>query len=632
MSMNRKLSQQYPDKVVSVEKAIGRLRNGSRIFIGSGCGEPRHLIHSMVKDSHLQDNMIFQMLAFTLNDYLQDEKFLNRFALKLFFVSNPMRQAAFEGKIDYIPVYLSEIPEYFKTDQIRLDVALIQISPPDRFGYASLGVSVDVTREAVRQARLVIAQVNPRMPRTLGDSFIHVNDIDYLVPFEEDLVEHNPDSSQSVVTQRIAHYVSELIDDGSTLQVGYGQIPYAILQYLDHKNDLGVHTHMITDAFIPLFEKGVINNRQKNLLTDRAVATFCMGSRSTYDYLDDNPRFYFGTADFVNNPRVVARNDNFISISSALEVDLTGQVCSDSVGRMFFSGTGDQANFIRGAALSRGGLSIIALPSTAKNGTVSRITANLSAGAGLATLRADVNFVVTEYGIAQLKGKSIYQRAVELAQIAHPDFRESLIESAKRSNLIFADQLPPPAEDLMFIEEYKSRLELTDGRVMIVRPLLPSDEIAYRNFFYSLKEETVYLRFFHHISVFSRKMAQAHWANLDYRKNISLIGMVRQKGNQEIMAIGTYAGDAKPHAEVAFVVREDFQGQGVASYLLGQLEEIARANGYPGFSASVLPQNRGMLRVFKKRYPHALFKKGSGETEVVMDFEPVSPHSGDSGD
>ncbi|MGB5986775.1 MAG: GNAT family N-acetyltransferase [Desulfobacterales bacterium] len=618
--LDTNLMHAYPEKVVALEAALGRLKNGSRIFIGTGCGEPQHLIHGLVKDQRLQDIMIYQMLAFTLNDYLLQDDFLNRFALKLFFVSHPMRRAAFEGKIDYIPTYLSEIPAFFRKDQIRLDAALVQVTPPDRFGYCSLGVSVDVTREAVRQAKVVIAQVNPRMPRTLGDSFVHVKDLDCLVPFEEDLVENNPAGPQSVVAQRIAHYVSELIDDGSTLQVGYGRLPYAILQYLTDKNDLGVHTHMITDAFIPLFEKGVITNRRKNLLTDRAVAAFCVGSKSTYDYLDDNPCFFFGAADFVNNPGVVARNDNFISISSALEVDLTGQVCSDSLGRMFFSGTGDQANFIRGAALSKGGLSIIALPSTAKNGTVSRIAANLSAGAGLATLRADVNFVVTEYGIAQLKGKSIYQRAVELAQIAHPDYRAGLIEAAKRNNLIFADQLPPPAEDLMFIEDYKSRLELAGGRVMSVRPLLPSDEIAYRNFFYSLEKETIYLRFFQHISVFSRKMAQSHWATLDYRRSISLIGLVRHKGNQEIMAIGTYMGGDDARAEVAFVVREDFQGQGVASYLLGQLETIARANGYQGFFASMLPQNKGMLRVFEKRYPQAIFKTSSGETAVVMNF------------
>ena len=355
-----------------------------------------------------------------------------------------MRQAAYEGKIDYIPTYLSEIPKLFRSRQIGLDAALIQVSPPDRFGLASLGVSVDVTREAVRQSPMVIAQVNPRMPRTHGDSFIHVKDIDCLVPFEEPLLENVIEVTEVDTARRIARYVSELIDDGATIQVGYGQMPYAILEFLDDKNDLGLHTHMISDQFIPLFEKGVITNRNKNFLKDRAVATFCMGSRKSYDYIDNNPTFYFGTADFINNPSVIGRNDNFISITSALEVDLTGQACSDSVGRLFFSGTGDQANFIRGASLSRGGLSIIALPSTAMGGRISRIVGKLSEGAGLASLRSDVNFVITEYGIAQLRGKSIYQRAVELAQIAHPDFRESLIESAKKSHYIFADQLPPP--------------------------------------------------------------------------------------------------------------------------------------------------------------------------------------------
>jgi acyl-CoA hydrolase/GNAT superfamily N-acetyltransferase len=619
--MTMQLTLDCKTEEVSAAEAMSRIRNGSRVFIGSGCAEPQHLIHAMVRDPNIQDIMIYQMLAFTLGDYLQSEAFLERFTVKLFFVTIPMRQAAFEGKIDYIPVYLSEIPSLFKSNQISLDAALIQISPPDRFGLASLGISVDVTREAIRNAKLVIAQINPRMPRTHGDSFIHISDIDYLVPFEEDLLEHVTEATDPQVTQRIARYVSELIDDGSTLQVGYGQIPYNILKYIDKKKDLGIHTHMITDTFIPLFEKGVITNRKKTLLTDRAVATFCMGSRVSYDFIDDNPKFYFGTADFVNNPAVIGQNDNFISISSALEVDLTGQVCSDTVGRQFFSGTGDQTNFIRGAALSRGGLSIIALPSTAKNGTVSRILANLGPGAGLATLRADVNFVVTEFGIAQLKGKSIYQRAVELAQIAHPDFRVSLIEEAKRNHYIFADQLPPPAEDLIFLEDYKTTVQLKNGRSMAVRPLLPSDEIAYRNFFYSLKEQTVYLRFFKHINVFSRKMAQDHWARLDYRKNVSIIGLVRNKGNKEIVAIGTYAALDGRFAEVAFLVRDDFQRQGIAGRLLEQLCRIALTNGFKGFMATVLPENHAMLSVFRKYFPGMQVQVGHGEVEIVMHFQ-----------
>ena len=620
MTIMNHVPEAFREKIVSAETAVSRLKNGSRVFIGSGCGEPRHLIQAMVSDPHIQDIMLFQMLSFSLENYLQDESFLRRFQLKLFFVTMTMRKAAYEGKIDYIPTYLSEIPKLFRSRQIGLDAALIQVSPPDRFGLASLGVSVDVTREAVRQSPMVIAQVNPRMPRTHGDSFIHVKDIDCLVPFEEPLLENVIEVTEADTARRIARYVSELIDDGATIQVGYGQMPYAILEFLDDKNDLGLHTHMISDQFIPLFEKGVITNRKKNFLKDRAVATFCMGSRRSYDYIDNNPTFYFGTADFINNPSVIGRNDNFISITSALEVDLTGQACSDSVGRLFFSGTGDQANFIRGAALSRGGLSIIALPSTAMGGKISRIVGKLSEGAGLASLRSDVNFVVTEYGIAQLRGKSIYQRAVELAQIAHPDFREALIESAKESHYIFADQLPPRSEDLMFLEEYKSRTVLKNGKLMNVRPLLPSDEIAYRNFFYSLKEDTVYLRFFRNINVFSHKMAQDHWAGQDYRKSISLIGLVQNRGNKEIMAVGTYAGEDGEYAEVAFVVREDFQGMGVASYLLEKIEAIARKNGFKGFTATVLAQNSGMLHVFHKRYPNAVITREMGEVNVLMDF------------
>jgi acyl-CoA hydrolase/GNAT superfamily N-acetyltransferase len=610
----------FKGKVVTAAEAISTIKNGSRIFIGSGCGEPQHLIHTLANNYDLKDIMVFQMLAHTLADYLNDETFLERFSVKLFFVPIKMQQAAFEGKVDYIPTYLSQLPQLFKNRQIVIDTVLIQISPPDIFGIASLGVSVDVTLEAVKNAKTVIAQINPRMPRTHGDGFLHINDIDYLIPFEEELICIDQETVEEKIASRIGQYVKELVDDGSTLQVGYGHMPYALLQYFDNKNDLGIHTHMISDAFIPLIKKGIITNKYKNFMTDRAVATFCMGSRIAYDYIDNNIQFYFGTADWVNTPGIIGRNDNFISISSALEVDLTGQVCSDSVGRQFFSGTGDQSNFIRGATLSKGGLSIIALPSTAKGGQVSRIVASLSAGAGVATLRADVNFVVTEFGIAQLKGKSISQRVIELCQIAHPDFRESLIEAAKENHYIFPDQLPPLAEDLIFIEEYKSRITLKNGKTMSVRPLLPSDEIAYRNFFYSLNEETVYLRFFHSVTIFSRKMAQEHWASIDYRKNISLIGIVQNRGNKEIVAIGTYAKIDDTWAEVAFVVREDFQNQGIAGYIFKELERVASANGFEGFFATTLPENTTMINLCKKCFPDTRIMKEDGEIKIWMRF------------
>ena len=609
-----------PHKVISAEKAVSKIKNGSRVFIGTGCGEPQHLIKAMVNESTIQDILVYQMLSSTVSQYIDDESFRRRFSLKLFFISDSMRKAAFEGKIDYIPAYLSRIPRLFASHRIGLDVALVQVSPPDTFGYCSLGVSVDITRSGLENARLVIAQVNPLMPRTWGDSFVHVDEIDWLVPYEEPLVEMRPAEKDNEIARRIGHFVSQLVDDGATLQMGFGHLPYAIMQYLDTKNDLGLHTQLINDGLLPLFEKKVITNRRKSLLPGRVVASLCMGSKKLYDYVNNNPAFYFRSSEFVNDPTVIARNDNLISISSALEVDLTGQICSDSMGYLFYSGIGDQVDFLRGSAMSKGGFSIVALPSTAQNGSVSRIVSHLSEGAGVATTRGDVNFVITEYGIAELQGKSIYQRVMELAQIAHPKFREQLIEVAKKRHYIFGDQLPPSSEDLLFLESYKSTFKLKNGKTAEFRPLLPSDEIAYRNFFYSLQEKTIYMRFFYRMRSFSHEIVQKHWASVDYRKNMSIVGLVQKGGHKEIIAIGTYAFESEQVAEIAFVVREDYQGMGIASYLLGELEHIAKENNYTRFLASVLRENSAMIQVFKKRYPN-LKKSTQSGNEVLIEMD-----------
>ncbi len=622
MTYQEWLNSHCPKKVVSAKEAIAQIKRGSRIFIGTGCGEPQHLIRTMVNDMTKQDIMVYQMLSSTLAEYVEDLSFLKRFSLKLFFISSRMRKAAFEGKIDYVPTYLSQIPKLFTTHRIGLDVALVQVSPPDKFGYCSLGVSVDITRSGLENAPFVIAQVNSKMPRTWGDSFVHVDEIDLLVPFDEPLVESMPPVKDTEISMRIGHYVSQLVDDGATLQIGFGSLPTSILQYLDKKKDLGVHTQLITDELIPLIEKKVITNKKKTLLPGRIVASLCMGSEKLYNYVDNNPIFYFRSSEFVNDPIQIARNDNLISISSALEVDLTGQVCSDSTGYLFYSGIGDQVDFLRGSEMSKGGISIIALPSTAQNGKVSRIVPHLSEGAGVATTRGDVNFIITEYGIAELKGKGIYQRVVELAQIAHPKFREELIEVAKKRHYIFADQLPPAQEDLLFIEAYKSTLALKNGRTVEFRPPLPSDEFAYRNFFYSLQEKTIYYRFFSKIRIFSHEMLQKHWASVDYRKNMTIIGLVKRGGHKEIVAIGSYAQEDEHCAEVAFVVSEGYQRMGIASYLLDVLEKIAKENDYKKFSATVLRENTAMLKVFKKKYPNANTSTGGGnEVMIQMNFD-----------
>jgi len=617
-----KWQQKLPgDKIVTTQAALASINNGCRVFLGTGCGEPQHLIHAMIADKGTQDIMIYQMLSHTLAQYVDDPTFVKRFSLKLFFISEPMRKAAFEGKIDYLPTYLSQIPKLFENHRIGLDVALIQVSPPDQYGYCSLGVSVDITRSAVENAELVIAQVNPCMPRAWGDSLVHIDTIDYFVPHEEPLVTYKPNLSGDDITRRIGHFISQLVRDGDTLQIGFGSLPNAILQHLDQKKDLGLHTQLITDAMLPLFEQKVVTNRLKTLLPRRVVASLCMGTEKLYRFIDDNPFFDFRSSEFVNDPLVIARNDNLVSISSALEVDLTGQVCSDSLGYRFYSGIGDQVDFLRGAAMSKGGFSIVALPSTAQNGKISRIVSHLSEGAGVATTRGDVSFVVTEYGYAELQGKGIYQRVIELAQIAHPKFRAQLIDAAKKHHYIFADQLPPLERDLIFLEKYNWRMNLKSGQTAFIRPLYPSDEFEYRNFFYSLKEETIYRRFFYKMRLFSHEVVQQQWAEVDYHQNMSLIGRVQKGGHYEVMAIGSYAREKDGYAEVAFVVHDDYHGQGIASHMLEYLEQIAQENNYAGFVATVFDENQAMFNVFQKRYPHAeLTSSLSGEVHVAMPF------------
>ncbi len=615
------LRQICPEKLLTPEKSIKKIRNGSRVFIGTGCGEPQRLIKAMAEDMSIQDIIIYQMLSSTLSKYVNDENFLSRFSIKLFFISLLMRQSAFEGKIDYIPVYLSQIPEIFENHEIGLDVALIQVCPPDEHGYCSLGISVDITLSGVKNADIVIAQVNPQMPRTWGDSFVHIDEINFLVEYEESIVESLPETKNQEVVKRIGHYVNMLVDDGSTLQIGFGHLPDAVMPCLADKKDLGIHTQVITDGLLPLFKKKVITNRKKNYLPDRVVASLCMGSKELYEFVNNNPMFYFKSSEFVNDPNVIAKNDNFISISSALEVDLTGQVCTDSKGYLFYSGIGDQVDFIRGSAMSNGGFSIIIIPSTAQNGEISRIVPHLSEGAGVATTRGDIDIIVTEYGIAEMRRKSISQRVMELAQIAHPKFRNELISQAKKRHYIFSDQLPPTSKDLLFLDSYHYSMKLTNGRNIEFRPLLPSDEFESRHFYYSLQEDSIYYRFFNRRKVFSRKMLQQQWADVDYSRNMTLIGLMQLGKRKQIVAIGSYAEVGKDSAEVAFLVKEHLHGLGIGSFLLKALETIAKENNYKKFLATVLAENRKMLKVFQKKYKNAKFiRTGSGEVEVEMPF------------
>ena len=431
----------YEERRMGAASAVEALKTGDRIFIGSNAAEPQTLVNALTDSTeHIDHAEIVHIMTMGTAPY-SELKFEKRFRHNAFFIGSNVREAVNACRADYTPIFLSEIPALFRNGQLPLDHALVMVSPPDNHGYCSLGVSVDVVKAAVESAGSVIAEVNSQMPRTLGDSFLHVSRIRSFVESDCPLLELQP-QPQSDAARRIGQNVAELIEDGATLQMGIGGIPDAVLDCLMSKHDLGIHTEMFSDGVMKLVEAGVITGRRKSLRFGKIVTSFCMGTRALYDFVDNNPAISFLPTEYVNDPFIIARNDNMIAINGAIEVDLTGQVCSDSIGERFYSGIGGQVDFIRGAARSKGGKPIMVLPSTATlrdGSTVSRIVANLKPGAGVVTSRGDVHYVVTEWGTAYLHGKCMRERALSLIGIAHPDCREQLLESARRRHLIPGD-------------------------------------------------------------------------------------------------------------------------------------------------------------------------------------------------
>ena len=428
--------QHHPRRVTTSAEAISRIRPEQRIFIGSGAAEPTTLVEALCTDGeHLPGNEIVHLLTLGPAPYVTPE-LQARFRHTAFFIGANVREAVWEGRADFMPVFLSEIPALIRGSRSPIDVALVQVSPPDEHGFCSLGVSVDIVRAAVDCASLVIAEVNMRMPRTHGDSFLHIDDIDALVPVDRPLLTL-PIDEPDEIAQQIGANVATLVEDGATLQVGIGAIPDAVLGALVHRRDLGIHTEMFSDGVMRLAEQGVITGRRKSWCKGKIVTSFVMGSAELYEWVDDNPAVLMLPSDVTNDPARIARNERMVAINSALAVDLTGQVAADTVGGRFFSGIGGQVDFIRGASRSEGGKPVIALPSTAKKGTVSRITAELEAGAGIVTSRGDVHFVVTEHGIADLWGRNVRQRAEALISIADPAFQADLRARAAQRRFVF---------------------------------------------------------------------------------------------------------------------------------------------------------------------------------------------------
>ncbi len=610
----------YEKKLITPDLAIQKLKPGMSIFLGTACGEPQTLAKAMVENQqHIEDTEIFHLLSLGVAPYTEP-KFSGRFRHNSFFIGPPVRDAVQEGRADYTPVALSDIPRLITSGRIKIDAALICISPPDEHGFVSLGVSVDIVKTAVQHAQVVIAEVNESMPRTLGNNIFHVDQIDWFCKGDVPILEYDFPEPENV-QMKVAQNVAQLVEDGATIETGIGVIPSAVLQFLADRRDLGVHTEVMNDGIVDLVEAGVITNNKKTLHQGKIITSFCMGTRKLYDFVNNNPGVEFHPTEHVNDPYIIAKNDKMAAINVALEVDITGQVAADSIGPRFYSGIGGQVDFIRGAGKSRWGRPIICLPSTTRTGEKSRIVPTLSEGAGVVTTRGDVHYVVTEYGVAYLYGKSIRERVISLIQIAHPKFRDELLEYAKKLKYVEQNQPMPPTQGKPYPSEFETWRELKDGLRVFLRPLKPADEEALKGFFYSIKDQSIYYRYFTP-AVRLIKERKEPLRELDYDFHMAIGAFVGEPGKEEIIGVGNYIMDpGAATADVALLVRDNHHRKGLGTILFRTLADIAISRGVRGFTADVLAQNRPTMKILQDSGFLLKTRLADGVYNVWLQFE-----------
>jgi acyl-CoA hydrolase/ribosomal protein S18 acetylase RimI-like enzyme len=588
----------YPEKRCSAGEAIEMIRPGQRVFIGSSAGEPQHLVRALSEEAQrLVDIEIVRLLSLektplTLIASKSGDQALN---IRSFYAGSAKPSGLARNARFITPLNLSAVPRLFKSRRLPIHVALIQVSPPDDFGWMSLGVSVDITLAAAQSADRVIAQVNAKMPRVLGRSFIHVDEVDSIVEYDEQLITADqPAESESA--NMIARHVARLIDDGSTIQIGMGTTPQAVVLALSEKNDLGVHTQYLTDEIMHLVSRGVITNRKKGFNEGKLVASTAIGSSDLYEFMHDNPGIELHPSDYVGDPGIISRHNKMVSMNVAMTMDLTGQVAADALPLNLFSGVTGMLDFVRGAAQAEGGKSILFLPSTSRHGKVSHIVPMLDQTA-VVIPRSDVYYVVTEYGSVNLFGKSLQERAMAMISIAHPDYRESLFRAAQKMGLLAQNRTL--GESLQGV--YPVHLEeivTLDGEEVTLRPAKPVDERRLQEHFYGLDEEDVVSRFLHAKSRFNRDEI-ADLSQTDYINDLTMVAVVGEFGFSRVIGVGEYVFDpAKDLAEVAFSVSSDFQGKGLGKMLMKKLCQAARENGIAGLIAYVSHRNTAMVRLF----------------------------------
>ncbi len=589
----------YQEKIISAAEAVKQIRSGRRIFLGSACGEPMHLVNALVDQaSHFSDLEIVRLMSSQSSplSLIANQSKGNNFTIRSIYQGSAKRSQLSEAKRFIAPMNLFAVPYLFKNKQLPLHAALIQVSPPDEFGWMSLGVSVDITLAAAQSAELVIAQVNPKMPRILGHGFIHVDEVDIVVEHEEEI--HTISLMQEFESAHtIGNLVANLIEDGSTIQMGLGNTPQSIMLALAEKNDLGVHSQFMIDSMMELARKGVITNRKKGLNERKMVASSAIGTKELYSYLHNNPSVSFFPSDYVNNPTIIAQHNKMVAINVAMAIDFTGQVAAEILPKDHYSGVTGLLDFVRGATLSRGGKSIILIPSTRSNGTISRILPMLE-GSTVVVPRSDVQYVITEFGAVNLFGKSLQERAMAMISLSHPDFREELLDQAKELGLLAKERTL--SEFVRGI--YPAKMEETrnyDGQPVMFRAAKPVDDRRVQEHFYNLTPDDIQSRFFHEKSRFLRGDMEGMF-QIDYKKDLTVVAVTGDFGFGKVVGMGAYLMcHGSNMAEVAFSVSKEWQGKGLASVLMKKLYDAAVENGIEGFVAFTSPSNRGMISLFK---------------------------------
>lgn len=589
----------YPEKKRSATDAIRMIQSGQRVFIGSACGEPQELVRALAEDAQLFSGLeIVRMLSkesAPLTGIFNQNKD-SGFSVRHIYLGGTA-SSYFADNLRFVtPMNISDVPGIFKSHRLPINVALIQVSPPDDFGWMSLGISVDITMAAAYSADLVIAQVNHRMPRIMGQSFIHVNDVNAIVEHDEELISIDPGQPSEVATL-IGRNISRLIDDGSTLQVGLDAASQATVQALHQKNDLGFHSQYLTGDIMKLYAQGVINNRKKGFNDGKLVASAALGDQFLYEFLHNNPAIEFHPSDYVNNPHIIASHNRMVSMNVARAIDLTGQVTAEAAAQTHFAGVSGVLDFVQGTRRSPGGKSILMLPSTTQDGKQSTIIPSM-AGEAVVVPRGSVHYVATEYGVVNLFGKNIQERVMAMISIAHPDFRDELFQAAKQANLVGKDRSLGEAGRAVYPVSLEDSLVI-DGQKITIRPAKPVDERRIREHYYSLDKQDIFKRFFHAKTSFNTSDVEAI-SFIDYIRDLTLIGVVGESGFDRVVAVGEYLLAPESNmAEVAFTVAKDFQNKGLGKIFLHKLAAAAREHGITGLVACTAPHNRAMINLFK---------------------------------